>query len=151
MLKYVLFLYWYNIFVSYYYRYLYLCIIKLCIVFDDCQADAFLPIFMQQLPLSSENVDDPVRQLWVTMKTHKEQLKQKGHTWTTGVWSNEEVEILKANINKYCIVSISKSLSFLKNLRRKWKKSQMINALFIFLLLQFFAVGLNVESVLRWS
>ncbi|XP_076813869.1 uncharacterized protein LOC143460298 [Clavelina lepadiformis] len=56
-----------------------------------------------KLPASADFVDDPVRNLWVTTKSHKEQLKENGHSWTTGMWSTEETEILKQNIQNYCV------------------------------------------------
>ncbi|XP_078484904.1 uncharacterized protein LOC100184910 isoform X2 [Ciona intestinalis] len=52
--------------------------------------------------LLSSVESDPVRNIWITAKLHKEQLKDSGHTWTTGMWSKAEVQVLEQNIERYC-------------------------------------------------
>jgi len=44
-----------------------------------------------------------VNQQWITMKNDKQALKEQGHSWRTGLWSNEEENLLKENIEQYCI------------------------------------------------
>ncbi|KAK3579058.1 hypothetical protein CHS0354_029918 [Potamilus streckersoni] len=43
-----------------------------------------------------------VTQAWFTSRDDKNSLHSKGASWKQGQWSKEEVEILQANIMKYC-------------------------------------------------
>nr|XP_039262689.1 cyclin-D-binding Myb-like transcription factor 1 [Styela clava] len=45
---------------------------------------------------------DPVRNTWVTTKADKVQLRNSGHSWKTGKWTQDEVDLLESNIEKYC-------------------------------------------------
>ncbi|XP_078677702.1 cyclin-D-binding Myb-like transcription factor 1 isoform X3 [Branchiostoma floridae x Branchiostoma belcheri] len=53
---------------------------------------------------SSDKTEEaaPVNQAWFTTKEDKTSLHGKGHSWKQGMWSKEEVEVLKANIEQYC-------------------------------------------------
>ena len=76
----------------------------LCVAVKVFQHPKSFTIYFVQLPATIELMDDPVRNLWVTSRSHKEQLKEYGHSWTTGMWSKEETKILEDNINRYCRV-----------------------------------------------
>ncbi|BFZ08287.1 hypothetical protein BsWGS_11326 [Bradybaena similaris] len=45
---------------------------------------------------------DGINQAWFTTKDDKNALHNEGHKWKQGQWTKEEVEVLEANINKYC-------------------------------------------------
>lgn len=51
---------------------------------------------------STDKCADPVRNVWVTSKADKIQLKEKGHTWRTGKWKREEIALLKENVDNFC-------------------------------------------------
>lgn len=53
-------------------------------------------------PPTSDKCTDPVRNVWVTSKADKIQLKEKGHTWRTGKWKREEISLLKENVDNFC-------------------------------------------------
>uniref|UniRef100_UPI00358FDB70 cyclin-D-binding Myb-like transcription factor 1 isoform X1 n=2 Tax=Myxine glutinosa TaxID=7769 RepID=UPI00358FDB70 len=52
-------------------------------------------------PQQSQVEADPVNQTWFTTKGDKNSLQNKGHKWKQGMWSKEETEILKANIDNF--------------------------------------------------
>lgn len=52
-------------------------------------------------PTSTTSVTD-VNQNWFTTKEDKNNLHIKGHSWKQGMFSKEETEILRSNIQKYC-------------------------------------------------
>ncbi|KAG7171809.1 Cyclin-D-binding Myb-like transcription factor 1-like 1 [Homarus americanus] len=43
-----------------------------------------------------------VNQSWFTSREDKEMLRWRGHAWRQGMWSREETELLKHNIEQYC-------------------------------------------------
>lgn len=51
---------------------------------------------------STENSDVTVSQAWFTTRDDKTALQKKGHSWKMGQWSKDEVDLLHANIHKYC-------------------------------------------------
>jgi len=59
------------------------------------------PYKMKSSSRNSTSVD-PVSGSWVTLRRRKEILKSKGHTWKSGSWSREEIQLLQQNINQYC-------------------------------------------------
>ncbi|XP_071960347.1 cyclin-D-binding Myb-like transcription factor 1 [Antedon mediterranea] len=44
---------------------------------------------------------DPITQSWFTSKQSKDNLTEQGHNWKQGVWSKDEIDILKKNIAEY--------------------------------------------------
>lgn len=52
--------------------------------------------------VSDPENSDPVRNTWVTTKADKVQLRNNGHSWKTGKWTLDEINLLKDNIEKYC-------------------------------------------------
>lgn len=43
-----------------------------------------------------------VNQNWFTSREEKATLHNKGHMWKQGMWSKEEVDLLRSNIQQYC-------------------------------------------------
>lgn len=56
---------------------------------------------LSQPTTTTTSVTD-VNQNWFTTKEDKNNLHVKGHSWKQGMFSQEETEILKSNIQKYC-------------------------------------------------
>lgn len=65
---------------------------------------SLVPIELLSKPLVSPNIsqDYAVNQQWITNRSDKQELKEKGIEWKNGLWSTEEEEILRANIDDYC-------------------------------------------------
>lgn len=47
---------------------------------------------------------DIINQAWFTTKEDKDSLQGKGAKWRQGMWSKEEIGLLRANISEYCKV-----------------------------------------------
>ncbi|XP_033111281.1 cyclin-D-binding Myb-like transcription factor 1 [Anneissia japonica] len=61
-----------------------------------------IPQFTQEENTFGKNKSfDPITQSWFTSKQSKDNLAEQGHNWKQGVWSLDEIEILKRNIEEY--------------------------------------------------